>query len=670
MSVHVCLFAILVLLSGCPAGIWAARRPEGSALIYSVCAASAAVMAGTALGVLFRPGETAGAVLPMGVPWLQAHFAIDALSAFFLLVINLGALAASIYGMGTDRSEPEAGRILPFYPLFLAGMNLVLLAADAFTFLLSWESMSLASWALVMAHHRESATQRAGFVYIVMAALGTLALLLAFGLMAGADGNYAFAQLREAAPAAGLGGVVLLLVLIGAGSKAGLAPLHVWLPLAHPAAPSHVSALMSGVMTKIAVYALLRILLDLLGGVQWWWGALLMTLGALTAVMGVLHALMESDLKRLLAYSTVENVGFIFIGIGLGMAFQANGMNAAAALAYSAALFHVLNHSWIKSLLFLGAGAVLHATHERRLDALGGLIRRMPYTAFCFLVGSAAIASLPPLNAFASEWLTLQAILLSRDLPQWLLRFLVPAVGALMVLAAALAGAVFVKAFGIAFLGRPRSPQAEAAQETNRLAGVAMTMLVVLCVLAGIFTGPVLHVIQPAVAAIVEGPAAPGFGTADIAFVAPTGAGGGSYSGFFVFLFVATSAWGAALVIHRGASRATRRAPAWDCGFALNHPAFQYGAASMAQPLRRIFGTVVFRATETVEMPPPGSIEPARYRATERDPAWDLIFTPVAAAVAAIADRIDGLQFLSIRRYLAMMFAGLVALLTLVALWR
>ena len=299
--------------------------------------------------------------------------------------------------------------MLPFFPAFLAAMNLVVLADDAFTFLFTWEFMSLTSWALVMAHHRRKGNAAAGYVYLILASFGTLALLRAFGLRAGPAGGYAFDAMRAAPPSAGLAAAVLVLALIGAGSKAGLVPLHVWLPLAHPAAPSHVSALMSGVMTKVAVYGLVRIVFDLLGVPTWWAGALVALLGGVTAVMGVLHALMEHDLKRLLAYHTVENIGIIFIGLGLALAFGANGMRAAAALALTAALFHVFNHSVFKSLLFFGSGAVLTATGERDMERLGGLIHRMPLTAFAFLIGSAAISPLPPFNRFVSAWLPLPA---------------------------------------------------------------------------------------------------------------------------------------------------------------------------------------------------------------------------------------------------------------------
>ncbi len=274
---------------------------------------------------LVRPARPA-VTLPFGLPWLGCTFRLDALAAFFLVVVNLGGAAASLYALGYGRHESAPLRVLPFFPAFLAGMNLVVLADDAFTFLFSWEFMSLASWALVMAHHREAGNARAGYVYLVMASFGTLALLLAFGLLAGTDGGYGFAAIR-AAPhmRRGSPALVLVLALLGAGSKAGLVPLHVWLPLAHPAAPSQVSALMSGVMTKVAIYGFIRIVFDLLGQPNWWPSMVVLALGGATAVLGVLYALMEHDLKRLLAYHTVENIGIIFIGLGLALAFRANG---------------------------------------------------------------------------------------------------------------------------------------------------------------------------------------------------------------------------------------------------------------------------------------------------------------------------------------------------------
>src|SRR5262249_18370558 len=419
--------------------------PRARRIVYGVCLiASLALFSIALLALLGISHGPSAASLPLGLPWLGAHFRLDALSAFFLAVVNLGAAAASLFALGYGRHEDAPRRVLPFYPAFLAGMSIVV-ADDAFTFLVSWEFMSLSSWALVMAHHRVADNVRAGYVYLIMASFGTLALLLTFGLLAGADGGYAFADIRGAHPSATLAASILILALIGAGSKAGLVPLHVWLPLAHPAAPSHVSALMSGVMTKVAVYGFVRIVFDLIGTPAWWWSIVVLALGGITAVMGVLYALMQHDLKRLLAYHTVENIGIIFIGLGLALAFKAHGMAWAAALALTAGLLHGFNHSIFKSLLFFGARAVVTRTGERDMEHLGGLIHRMPQTAFAFLVGCAAISALPPLNGFVSEWLTFQAILLSPQLPSWGLKLLVPAVGALLALSAALAAACFVK---------------------------------------------------------------------------------------------------------------------------------------------------------------------------------------------------------------------------------
>src|SRR5579872_6196250 len=351
--------------------------------IYGACLVICLVILVMALTQLLSAGSRVSALsLPLGLPWVGAHFQIDALAAFFLAVVNLGGASASLFAIGYGRHEEAPGRVLPFYAAFLAGMNLVVLADDAFTFLVSWEFMSLTSWALVMAHHRDPDNRHAGYVYIVMASFGTLSLLLGFGLLAGGSGGYSFGEMRSAPTA--FSGLVLILATLGAGSKAGLVPLHVWLPLAHPAAPSHVSALMSGVMTKVAVYGFVRIVFDLLGPSDWWWSLVVLSVGGITAVMGVLYALMQHDLKRLLAYHTVENIGIIFIGLGLALAFRAYGMEAAAALALTAALLHVFNHSLFKSLLFFGSGAVLTATGERDMEHLGGLIHRMPQTAFVF----------------------------------------------------------------------------------------------------------------------------------------------------------------------------------------------------------------------------------------------------------------------------------------------
>jgi formate hydrogenlyase subunit 3/multisubunit Na+/H+ antiporter MnhD subunit len=644
------------------------RRRHGSTLIYSGALAVTLVLFGAAVIRLLSATPAATLVLPLGLPWLGANFRIDSLSAFFLGVVNFGAATASLYGLGYGRHEHEPIRVLPFFPAFLAGMNLVLAADDAFTFLLSWEFMSLASWALVMAHHREGDNLRAGLVYIVMASAGTFALLLAFGLLSGPEGGYAFAAMRAHSLEPLVAATVLGLVLFGTGSKAGLVPLHVWLPLAHPAAPSHVSALMSGVMTKVAIYAFIRVVFDLLGPPAWWWGIPVLVSGAATAVIGVLFALMQTDLKRILAYSTIENIGVIFVALGLSLGFLTGGFGPAAALAMTAALFHVLNHSLFKSLLFFGAGAVLTSTGRREMGFLGGLLNRMPTTGLFMLVGCAAISALPPLNGFVSEWLVFQAILLSPSLPSWALKLLIPATGALLALAAALAGACFVRLFGIAFLGRPRSLAAENAVDVDRFSLTAMGIVAYLCLLAGLFPGQVIDALAPIVRLTIGANM-----TAQSALpwlsIAPVAESRSSYNGLLVFFFIAASASLAAVVIHRFASNAIRRAPAWDCGFPNADPAAQYSAESFAQPVRRVYGNFAFLAREHVDMPQPGDTRPARLDVEFIDLAWESLYAPLICVVGKAADWFNRMQFLTIRQYLSLVFAALVFLLLVLASW-
>lgn len=663
------LACVAALLStGCVA-IGIAGKRHGSTAVYGACAAVCTLALVAALIHLASAGAASTAVLPLGLPWLGAHFRVDALAAFFLVVVNLGAALASVYAIGYSRHDPAPHRVLPFYPAFLAAMNLVVLADDAFTFLVCWEFMSLVSWALVMSHHKVQGNARAGLVYLAMASFGTLALLLAFGMLAGPEGGYGFEAIRSVVHTPLTTALVFGLLLLGAGSKAGLVPLHVWLPLAHPAAPSHVSALMSGVMTKVAVYGFVRVVFDLLGPLPWWPSLVLLALGGATAVLGILHALMERDIKRLLAYSTIENIGVIFVSLGLALAFRGSAMEGAAALALTAALFHVFNHSLFKSLLFFGAGAVLTATGERDLDKLGGLIHRMPRTGALVLVGCLAIAALPPLNGFVSEWLSFQAILQSPDLPQWALKIMVPAVGGLLALAAALAAACFVKLFGIGFLGRARSEAAAGAREVDRCSLAAMALLAGLCLLAGIAPGLLIDGLAP-VTQLLVGERMPVQAEVPWLSIVPMADSRNSYNGLLVFLFIGVSAALAVWLIHRFASRAVRRAPAWDCGFPDPSAATQYTAGSFAQPVRRVFGPFAFGAGEQVDMPAPGELRPARLTVVMRDRVWEALYAPIARAVTVAADRLNHLQFLTIRRYLSLVFMAVVLLLLVLAIWQ
>jgi hydrogenase-4 component B len=668
-TVALILLCTAALLATGVGAVFLAHSRHATPFVYGAACAASVVALIVALGhVISAPVESPILILPLGLPWLGAHFRIDPLSALFLIIVNVGGTAASLYGLGYGRHESAPARVLPFFPAFLAAMNLVVMADDAFSFLLSWEFMSLTSWALVMAHHRDADNTRAGYIYLIVASFGTLCLLLAFGLMAGPDGGYGFDDIRVAAPNGALAALILSLVLLGAGGKAGLVPLHVWLPLAHPAAPSHVSALMSGVMTKVAIYGFIRIVFDLLGPSEWWWSMVLLVFGSISALIGILSALMQQDLKRLLAYSTIENIGIIFIGLGLALGFGANAMEWAAALALTAALFHVFNHALFKSLLFLGAGAILNATGLRDLDKMGGLIHRMPVTAFAFLVGAIAISALPPLNGFVSEWLTFQAVLFSPELPQWGLKVMVPTAGAMMALSAALVAACFVKVFGIAFLGRARSNVVAEAKEVDRFSLAAMLGFVALCVLAGLLPGFVIDAIAPA-AELLVGARLPVQAHVPWLSIVPVAEARSSYNGLLVFAFITSAASFTIVLIHRFAARAIRRVPPWDCGFPDPSPMTQYSGGGIAQPIRRVFGSLLFLAREQVEMPPPGDTGAARFRVELRDLIWEIGYAPIAGIVGFAADRLNRMQFLTIRRYLSLVFLALVGLLLVLVIW-
>jgi len=646
----------------------ALRGRAGAVIVYGGSALASLALAGIAFTALVEGAAfgTARLALPLGLPWLQANLQLDLLSAWFLLAINLPGAAAALFGLGYAPHGIAPRRILPAFPVYLGAMNLVPLADDAFVFLFAWELMSLASWLLVVADDRAPAARHAGLVYLVMAAVGTACLLLAFGALGGFEGNYHFADIRVDPPHGWLGGIILALALLGAGGKAGALPLHVWLPLAHPAAPSHVSALMSGAMTKVALYGLVRIAFDLAGEVPWGWGAAIMAVGAATALLGVLSALMQDDLKTLLAWSTIENIGIILLALGLALVFRASGLPDLAAVALVAALLHALNHALFKSLLFLGAGAVAEATGTRALDRLGGLIHRMPRLGALMLLGAAAIAALPPLNGFVSEWLLFQAILDAPSLPQWPLKFAVPVAGAALALAAALAAACFVRAFAIVFLGRPRSAAVAQAQEAPILQRAPMAALGALCVVIGLIPAVVIGLANPIVLGLVgvrfpTGIAGPGL--EDWLVVTPFGLGQAAYSGLAVAAGFAALVAVTVIGLRRLAPLRLRRAPAWDCGFPDPAPRTQYTAGSLAQPLRRVFAGYAFGAAERVDMPEPGDPRPARFVLVLRDPVWTRLYQPLLDALAALAEAVNLLQSFSIRRYLSLMFAALVALL-------
>jgi formate hydrogenlyase subunit 3/multisubunit Na+/H+ antiporter MnhD subunit len=447
--------------------------------------------------------------------------------------------------------------------------------------------------------------------------------------------------------------------LLGFGAKAGLVPMHVWLPEAHPAAPSPVSAMMSGLMLKTAIYGMLRITFDLLHIRFWWWGILMLALGLFSAMFGAIFAAVQTDMKRLLAYSSIENIGLIFTAFGLAIVFEASNLHLFAALALSAALIHALNHSLFKSLLFLATGSVLHATKQRSLGKLGGLIRRMPWVATLALVGTLSIAGLPPLNGFVSEWLLLQSFLFTPQIPHPFIDMLVPLGAAVLALTVALAAYVMVKFYGVIFLGQPREASLVDAHDADWLERLGLAWLAFGCVLIGILPQLALRAASAVTGKLLGQVVRPSSGFWWIAPIAPQQA---SYSGLLLLAGI-IGVFGITFVLVRviAHGRVRRTAP-WDCGYPWQTARMQDTAEGFGQPIRHIFGPF-FRMER--DLPSPSDIAP-RYRIHVEDRLWLMIYLPIARSVQWMADRISVLQGGRLAVYLLYSFATLIALLVFV----
>jgi len=638
----------------------------GSSLLLGFCGLFAILAGGWALIDETHSTDQ----LALGLPWLHWHLRLDALSGFFFGIVGVLVLAISLYAPGYLREFTHPGHKQPlsvlglFTGLFILGMLLVLLADDAFVFMVSWELMSVSSYFLVAYQHQYAANRRAAFLYLLMAHVGALAILLGFGVLAGFSGGYTFEAMRTANLSATWASIAFALAFFGFGMKAGIVPLHAWLPEAHPAAPSHISALMSGVMLKVAIYGFLRFVYYLLDNFYWPWGLVLLVLGTVTALTGVLYAMAQNDLKRLLAYSSIENVGIIFMGLGLSMIFLGTDHPMLGMLGLVAALYHVLNHAIFKGLLFLGAGAVLYRTHERDLDHMGGLIHRMPWTAGFFLVGCVAISALPPFNGFVSEWLTLQTALQAPQLENGVLRALIPVTAALLALAAALAAACFVKAYGVAFLGRPRSRHVTHAHEVSTGMLAAMGLLAGLCLLLGVLPTTVIEALGP-VTQLLVGQTLPSATAQGWLWLTPVAPEVASYSAPLVLLAIMITFVIGRLLLRRKAKPARRAAP-WDCGFGPLNARMQYTSSAFSQPIRRVFAPT-WKIEEPIEVRREagvlGRALSLRHQLHVHDWSWLKGYLPIGRLVLGAARRIGHIQTGSIHTYLLYSFVTLLVLL-------
>jgi hydrogenase-4 component B len=591
---------------------------------------------------------------------------LDPLSAFFLLIIAAGAIPSGVYAIGYTRHKQTQGAAMgAVFTVFIAAMACVVVARNVLTFLVSWELMSLASYFLVMTESDRTETRSAAWLYAVMTHAGLACLLIGFLTMVQSTGTFAMPEWAGIAatldPAKR--NIVFVVMAVGFLSKAGAIPFHVWLPRAHPAAPSHISAVMSGVMIKLGVYGLVRIGFEWLGVGPRWWGVLVLMTGAVSAVLGVLYAIIDSDLKRLLAYSTVENVGVILLGTGAGLIFHSYNLNALAALALVAALLHSLNHTIFKCLLFLGAGSIVHATGTRNIEEMGGLLRRMPQTGALFLIGSLAISAMPPFNGFVSEWLTFQALLLSFSVPAQFVNLVFAGAVAALALTAGLAAACFVRAFGITFLALPRSECVEKAHEASWTMRLSMALLAAAAVALGVAPVTVLRALSQVAADLIgEQP--------ELTFNLSSVAAGNSFATIapgwvaLTLVVVMLSVWMGFRL--SGANLRRRYYETWGCGRAVQSASFEYTGAAFANPFKRVFA-FLYRPIITTEIEGDNEsrlfVKTIKYRHESRSIIEEGIYAPIGLAIRRISGRVRAVQSGNVHSYLLYMFLALIVLL-------
>lgn len=653
------LLAIGIFLIGGLAALLAGRWP----IVATVCGTGTALLA-CGLGAfpalqVLRTGSEASMHLPWNVPFGSFSAGIDALSAWFVLpIVGLSGLAA-IYGseyLLTYRSHKNLGVPWFFYNVLVASMLLVVTAQNAVLFLVAWEVMSLASFFLVTFEHEKQDVRQAGWTYLVATHIGTAFLILMFVILGNKAGSFDFARFAQAAgPIAQSANLLFVLAVIGFGTKAGFMPLHVWLPEAHPAAPSHVSAVMSGVMIKTGIYGLLR-MITYLDTPPAWWGWLLVGVGGASGVLAILFALAQHDLKRLLAYSSVENVGIITMSLGLGLLGEAHGCQAMAVLGFGGALLHVVNHAAFKGLLFLGAGTVLHATGTLQIDRLGGLLKRLPITGLAFLAASVAICGVPPLNGFVGEFLVYLAAL--RGMTGPVAGTAVPGVAVIggLALIGGLAAATFAKAFGMTFLGEPRSEQATHIHHTGTVMLFPLLVLMCVCLCLSLF-GPLLVGSLAAVVTTMESGSHSSVAgifsvaQADLVLVAV----GAMAVILLVLLLVTLRRW-----MLRG--RTVSQTGTWDCGYARPTARMQYTASSFAQPLTHLFRA--FLRTR-VQLDQPQGLFPrqARLSTLTPDAFSEGIYKPMFLGIGWVVSKLRWFQHGPVQLYVLYIAVTLVALL-------
>ena len=653
---------IILFLAGAIASLIFIQRAKGFAYILT----SIGAICFAIFGVLLLSSPPVNILSISTTPILEFVFRGDSISGFFILVISVIAFSVSIYSVGYTKGMANKGILGFLFGIFIMSMYAVVLSGNVITFLISWETMSIVSYFLVVFDTQEKSA-RAGFIYALMTHIGMAFIIALFLILYKYTGHMDFAGIKAAAgnlPDA-VKTMIFIFAIIGFGTKAGIVPLHTWLPEAHPAAPSNISSLMSGVMIKVGIYGILRIVVDILGVGPEWWGTAIIIIGAVTSVLGILYATVERDIKRLLAYCSVENIGIILLGIGASMVLASNGLYKLSAIAMTAGLYHTLNHAVYKGLLFMGTGSVVHSTHTKNMEKLGGLIKLMPYTAFFFLIGSVSICALPFFNGFVSEWLTYQSLLSNFQAMSATAKVAAPLGGAALAFSGALAVACFVKAFGIPFLGLPRSHHATGAKESPPSMIAGMAILALLCLVLGIFPGHTIKLFSPAVSSLTG-----------IEYMFPSGKGIIHISNTaadlspMAILVAMIAIFIAVVVLIRiigGKSKISYR-DSWDCGIPSLTPRMQYTATAYTNPFRRIFERIYLPIMDihVVYVLKPLIVKSINYR-SEIVPSFDkYLYKPITDFIHSIAGKVKLLQSGSLHLYLGYI---LITLLLLLLFW-
>ena len=653
---------------GALSGLLLQRRPGEARRLGCWFALAGAILSGIAAVSALIGGPVAWSV-SSGVPLFAYSFTLDALSAFFNLVLSLLVVAVSIYSFGYLRAlekDKNLGLFSFFFNTLILSIAVAFTASNVFLFLIGWEVGALTAYALVTFEHRSEESRNAGLLYVIMAHVDAGCLLLGFALLAQGAHSLDYSGLRAAAShlSRQQQGWAFILFFLGFGIKAGVIPLHIWLPAAHPVAPSNVSALLSGIVIKLGIYGMVRVFLEFLGMVPLWMGALVIAVAVVSAILGVLYALMEHDLKRLLAYHSIENIGIILLGLGAAMMFRTSGHGQLAAVAIIACLFHTMNHAIFKCLLFLGAGAVQHSAHTRNMEELGGLIRRMPWTAFCFLVGSIAISGLPPLNGFVSEWLTYQSLLAGFGTTRGPASLMFPIAGSLLALTGALAAACFVKAFGITFLALPRSPRAEHAQESPHTMIAGMSILALCCFALGIGASWFLPLFNGITRQLVHAGAGPELTLANGFVISAGFARNGSVSTAIIAVLLLLIA-AVPVIVFVWRTHLKTFGPVWDCGLPGLDSENEYTATAFSKPLRMVFAAL-YKPRRDIQAV--FDISPyfpkAIHFESEIEPTFEKrLYQPVQRLIYRASNSMRAIQAGSIHLYLAYIFLTLIVLL-------